>query len=572
MEGMSIVKKLVLTFGFIMFLFIIGMTFTLNSLGYGSSNVSEWAQSRAVVSDILELSTGTQNSALMRIATLGTSEESTWKNSQEDLIRRVEQAFVDYQSVLNNTDYNGNEQQKRSDQAMLDNEKSLWQNYRDDITQFDRMVVANDPNARGMLPKIASGSFKSFNDAMKKDLVECNAGIDDAINESKARYDDVVKFAIAGGIVTAILMFAMVSMLAKNISGSTQQIMDISKRIASGDLSRKMNITSQDEFGFIGIQLNEIIEHIRQAMQKIQISASEVSNNVSGFSHRSVESADAAQIVASSASKVADDITSMMDAVDDAADHAKYLKTEITTAMKTMEIGLQSVHETSQQAIRGNEIATETVNHMREIADTVGKSAVIVRKLGENSKQIGEIVEVITAIAEQTNLLALNAAIEAARAGEHGRGFAVVSDEVRKLAEQSNDAAKQIGQMIHQIQETTADAVVAMEQGQSKVEQGRANVESTGESFRNIVTMIQKAEESSRNVKDTIEKLGEPLDGLVVITGQVADSANDISHQSKESSKATDKQASIMQEIASNSQNLSELADSMKKIADDFKM
>ena len=135
---------------------------------------------------------------------------------------------------------------------------------------------------------------------------------------------------------------------------------------------------------------------------------------------------------------------------------------------------------------------TETINGMRRIADVVNKSGDAVRNLGSSSERIGEIVAVIEDIASQTNLLALNAAIEAARAGEQGRGFAVVADEVRKLAERTARATKEIAGMIKEIQTTTCDAVSSMEEGQGEVTNGIHLAESAGEALTVIVTEAQK--------------------------------------------------------------------------------
>ncbi len=146
--------------------------------------------------------------------------------------------------------------------------------------------------------------------------------------------------------------------------------------------------------------------------------------------------------------------------------------------------------ETAQTARGGQEEMNQTVMGMQQVSQAVVQAANIITALGRSSDQIGEIVRVIEDIADQTNLLALNAAIEAARAGEQGRGFAVVADEVRKLAERTTKATKEIGDMIRQIQKDTRSAVSSMDQGTSQVGQGVALANKTGEALANIHSMI----------------------------------------------------------------------------------
>ncbi len=237
-----------------------------------------------------------------------------------------------------------------------------------------------------------------------------------------------------------------------------------------------------------------------------------------------------------------------------------------------MKKGLESVQSTSQHANRGSKIASETVKQMNDIAKAVQDSAKIVRELGENSKEIGSIVEAISNIAGQTNLLALNAAIEAARAGEQGRGFAVVADEVRKLAEESQNAVEKIGAIIGTIQETTESAVQAMEIGRSRVEQGRGNIETTGNSFQEIVTMIRTAEENSLTVMKVINSLLEPMQIIVEHTDKASNISDKIVKEVETISIATAEQAGSVMTISENSQALTELSDGLKKVVHEFKL
>ena len=209
---------------------------------------------------------------------------------------------------------------------------------------------------------------------------------------------------------------------------------------------------------------------------------------------------------------------------------------------------------------------------MAEISEAVEKSAKIVQELGDNSKEIGSIVEVISSIAEQTNLLALNAAIEAARAGEAGRGFAVVADEVRKLAEGSKESVEKIGSIIEKIQVTTDKAVETMQIGHQRVQEGRKNVEATGHSFNEIVNMIKIAEENSTKVMEIINSLRSPIVDIVNRTSKTASMSVEVANQMESISIATEEQAENIVDIADNSSNLTELSKNMKKAVNEFNL
>ena len=209
---------------------------------------------------------------------------------------------------------------------------------------------------------------------------------------------------------------------------------------------------------------------------------------------------------------------------------------------------------------------------MNSIAQTVQQTGEIVGKLGERSKEIGNIVEIISNISGQTNLLALNAAIEAARAGEHGRGFAVVAEEVRKLAEESQNASQKISDLIQSIQAETSQAVASMEEGRREAEKGKENVTATGESFSEILSMIGDVKKASLAVSERVLQLREDMNTIVDGMGEVDTSAKGIGSESQNVSAATEEQAAGMEEIASSSRSLANMANDLQTETDKFKV
>ncbi len=209
---------------------------------------------------------------------------------------------------------------------------------------------------------------------------------------------------------------------------------------------------------------------------------------------------------------------------------------------------------------------------MQAINRSVSQSAEVVSKLGESSKQIGEIVDVISGIAGQTNLLALNAAIEAARAGEQGRGFAVVADEVRKLAEQSHEAAQKIAHIVREIQTETTSVVTVMQQGTVDVARGSDVIISTGERFTAIVNLVEHLNSEIQEISAASEQLSASSEEVVKSVDSVKHLAGETAANTQTISAAAEEQSASMEEIAASSQALSSLADELQMVVRRFKI
>lgn len=578
MAGMSIKKKLFLAFGLIFLMFAGFGTFVLiafGNVGSENDNVGDWIASHMIVSEVSDKVDNLQRALLMRIITNGTAEESRWRETIEGRDAEVDAAFKRYENLLEKIHYT-DETEKQNDLNTLNAEVALWEDYRAKVRQLESLLQASQiAEANALLYGDLSTAFQAINTAMAEDRESCTQGLYDATHAADKVFSQLVSRVRTSGIILAgILIFgiAVIIFLAKNIDESVNQIRSITESAAKGDLSRVIDNVSNDEFGVIAQQFNSVIKHVRDIIRNVQETAKTVSDDAGSLNENFSKSAQILENVAMSVATVTDNALQQQENLVETRKQVHAMEGDVEKAVSAMKSGLESVQSTARQAVQGSELATETVNQMNEIAKAVQDSAEIVRELGENSKEIGSIVEAISNIAGQTNLLALNAAIEAARAGEQGRGFAVVADEVRKLAEESQNAVEKIGAIIQTIQVTTENAVEAMEFGRSRVEQGRGNVETTGVSFQEIVSMIRTAEENSLTVMKVISNLTEPMKNIVERTEKAADMSDEIVKEVETISLATAEQAGSVVTISENSQALTELSNDLKKAAHEFKL
>ncbi len=320
----------------------------------------------------------------------------------------------------------------------------------------------------------------------------------------------------------------------------------ISKDIAhgEGDLTKRVPADGTDEFAVLGRYFNEFIAKLQAMIKKVAHVTDKVASASVELSATAEEISKGTDTLTSRASQTAAAVEEMNATVGQVAQNSGK--------------AASLAQETVTTAKDGGTVVANTISGMQQLSEAVANSATIIAALGKSSDQIGEIVRTIEDIADQTNLLALNAAIEAARAGEQGRGFAVVADEVRKLAERTTKATKEIGDMIRQIQHDTRGAVDSMQQGTQKVSAGVELVNKTGEALTQIVRMVSESADMIRQIAVASEEQS-------VATQQIASDIENVAKVTKDS-------ASGASESAKASQDLSQLAVELQNIVGGFKL
>ena len=354
----------------------------------------------------------------------------------------------------------------------------------------------------------------------------------------KSLKDAGERYMISRNAIILLVLLALVFAVAINylvtnsITEPLAKAVSIANSLSEGDLTVKIEFTRKDEAGLLLSAMQNMVKSLRSMTGKIGKSSSTIASSSEELSVTVEEITRRVNEQANKANQVATASTEMSQTVLDIAKNASNIAA--------------SSNDTLNVAHDGKGVVTKTVDEVQEISRTVSESSQLITSLGERSKQIGEIIDVIKDIADQTNLLALNAAIEAARAGEQGRGFAVVADEVRKLAERTSKATTEISGMIQGIQGETDQAVSAMENTLKRVELGARLSTEAGDALQKIVesvnglqAMVQQIASATEEMSTVSETISSDIEVIASVSQETSLSAAHIKQASKDLSKVS---------------------------------
>ncbi len=391
--------------------------------------------------------------------------------------------------------------------------------------------------------------------------------------DSQAAAATANRITIGFILVMSVILGMIGLFIARMITRPLNSLVSACEELAAGDFRDKpRNLIRQDEIGRVADALVDMRSKLSTVLKRVNESAEQVAASSEELTASAEQSAQAVTQVAGAINDVANGAEKQLKAVNETSAVVEQISAGIQQVAASANQVAGNSAQAAEMARDGDQAVDKAIRQMSHIEQTVDNSAEVVAKLGDRSKEIGQIVDTISGIAGQTNLLALNAAIEAARAGEQGRGFAVVAEEVRKLAEQSQDAAKQIATLISEIQSDTEKAVVAMGEGTREVKVGTEVVTAAGRSFKEIATLVTQV---SEQVKDSSAATQQMASG----SQQIVASVKEIDRQSKMAvgqaqtvSAATEEQSASMEEIASSSQSLAKLAQDLQTAVSHFRV
>jgi methyl-accepting chemotaxis protein len=354
-------------------------------------------------------------------------------------------------------------------------------------------------------------------------------------------------FVWEGVLASAVLLMAGLGLfmwfMRRRFSQPLQGMLKRIECIAAGDLTERVDVHGEDELGRLGQGFNVMVDELRTIISDVRGAANEVASAATEVASSSEQMASNLDDQQQHVSHITASIGQMADSVTDVARHSLEAVAQARAAGDRAEVG-------------GDQVRT-TINGMAKIHDTVESSAQSVSALGQRSQQIGEIIAMINEIAEQTNLLALNAAIEAARAGEHGRGFAVVADEVRKLADRTTAATGQVSTAITAIQHETGEAVTRMHHGTEEVRAGVEQSRIAGESLGEIVN-------SARQVAQMIESIAAATEEQSATGTEIQGNLEHITRSVSESTEGANQAAQAAAQLSLKSEELHRLISRFK--------
>ncbi|HWR09886.1 MAG TPA: methyl-accepting chemotaxis protein [Sporomusa sp.] len=373
-------------------------------------------------------------------------------------------------------------------------------------------------------------------------------------------------------VAIVILVFVLACLFNAKISRPVKALMVGAEKISTGDLSVRFAVNSTDEIGRLAGSLNGMTDNLRVIIERVSQSAEHLAASGEQLSTSAEQSARAANQVAGSITEIAQGAEQQMNYVNETAGVVEELAASIQQVVSNSSRVAEQSAQAADTAQEGGKTVDKAVSQMTKVENTVNNSAQVVARLGERSKEIGQIVETISGIAGQTNLLALNAAIEAARAGEQGRGFAVVADEVRKLAEQSQNAAKQIATLISAIQTDTDMAVAAMNDGTREVKLGAEVVHTAGLAFKDIADLVLQVSGQVQEISVKIHQMEHGSQKIVAAVKDIDTLSKNATGEAQTVSAATEEQAASMEEIASSSQSLAQMAQGLQDLIHKFRV
>jgi methyl-accepting chemotaxis protein len=446
-----------------------------------------------------------------------------WNAAMKQALDDIQQHEKQYEPLISSEEERGFDQEFRQ----------AWEKYLVVHEKVMAMTKDNEYQANVLAQSEGNTAFEAAAVALQAEI-DANDRSAAAFTRSGSELYASSRYWIIGCMVCAVLAgFGMATAMGRAISTAIVRMLTQMQEIAANNLSvDDIQVDSDDEIGQASLALNTMKNNLRDVIQTIATTAERVAG-------------------------ASEEISSAANEQSQSAKAQKDQTSQVAVAMQEMS-ATEASRQAAESAREGGGIVEDVLGKMRGIAESVQGTARKMEELGKSSLQIGRIAGVIDEIADQTNLLALNAAIEAARAGEHGRGFAVVADEVRKLAEGTTSATKEIAQMIKSIQDGTKTAVGAMQEGSTQVEVGVKFTGRAGESLKQIIQMS--------------ERVGEMIVQIATAATEQSKASDEINQNMERIATLVNESADGAQHSANACRNLSGLALDLQKMVGNFRL
>ncbi|WP_145409612.1 methyl-accepting chemotaxis protein [Paenibacillus xylanexedens] len=506
--------------------------------------------------------------ALTIISESDPSEEEKYKESLNQLLIKIESEREKMSTLV----YNSNDKDSEIGKLYIEF-NTKYDEYLEKMPAFVQKGIDDNFEEASKLHTEAYPLWYTANDNINKLIDIANEGAKNvsqiSLNLSTKAYLTITILTIIA-IVLALVIAILISIM---IANPVQKINQAAMKIADGDLTGEaIVIRNQDELGGLANSFNTMTANLRGMIASVGMTSEQVA-----------ASSEELQASADQNTKAVEQISETVEVLSTGTLEQLGMVQRSSQSMGEMALGTGQIAELAQsvsasaldaanQSTEGNSILQQAVQQMQSVQKSIVLLTEIMTGLGDRSTQIGMITEVINGIAGQTNLLALNAAIEAARAGEHGRGFAVVADEVRKLAEESSASAQQITGIVQLIQQDTFNAMEAVKENSVETQSGMDIVTNAGNVFRRILEAVNKVADEIQEVSAGAQQIAASTDDVVKFMNKVSTISEKNSEGTHDVSAATEEQLASMEEIASSAASLAHMAEELQEQVTKFKV
>jgi methyl-accepting chemotaxis protein len=567
-------KVSVLSISFLVFLLIIGAT-SIKQISNVNSKMMELNDSR--MTPIIELENvksdieyiRTQGSSLM-----DSEDDATKKTTLSNISTRIEALDKKMANYKSNTEF-----------------KTVLTDYSSYIEAKDAFLKAMEERAaqqQGAQPQSqpqgqkGPGTDVTNFDKTKGTLVEDLdkiiskhvAAAKQTYTEGKVTYRNttIALLSILGvcTVITLILSVVIIRSIIVPVKKVTTKLGEISD--SNGDLTQRIGYESKDEIGQLSKNFDKFMDRLQSIIGEVALSADTITASITELNR-------ASEATTISLEEISNTVVEIAAGSSDGAAVAEETTASLTEFARFSEATSDASKNTTHNskiakdaAEGGAEKITEIVSSITDIAASSKEVSIMINELNDSSKKIGDIIKIITSISEQTNLLALNAAIEAARAGEAGKGFNVVADEIRKLADESNNAAREIAALVNENQLKSASAVKSVGEVENKVSLGVNKASEVGESIKNIIDNIQKIVTEIEHIDSSNEQQAQSTKEIEKAISSIAATSSEIAGGTENISASIQEQLSTMNEIKGNVEKLSEMTNKLTEITSGFKL
>lgn len=526
---------------------------------------SQWMRGVESVNKLSYLMEHTVTMTFRHIDAQSTSEHDYIESEIHDTLEQINEQFAIYEDLI--TD---DEERSNYDNLKLQWEQFVVKNLR--TLEYSSQGGASTTVARKMNIEHIS-VFNQLQSYVNLLVFHNNEGAAAAEEEASGAHQSAVNLSVTIMIVILLLVIGVAWFITMQISRPLVKVTRNIVKVADGDLSvERIEVKNKDELGDLAEATNHMVDQLTRLIIGVRTTTDHVAASSSELS--------------ANAEHTAGSVTMAAEAVTTMAERAEFQyrgAEDSSRAMEEMSAGIGRIAEYSSEAANssklteskaklGNERVNDSTAHMHSIDQSFAHLSEVVEEMSSHTQQIGQIIDVISDISTQTNLLSLNASIEAARAGEHGRGFSVVAQEVKKLAEQSSHSASQVAAIVKQIQQVSKQASEAMLESTEKVKLGIEAIGETGRAFEDISYGVTHLDQHIHEISAIAEQLSAGSQQVAAAAESAAGMAKESASVAQDLSGSTQEQLAAIEEVSASATTLASNAKDLQRMISQFKL